>query len=444
MLSSAWGLGFALNYGIQGPVLHAHAFLRKNLLEDSEMKQVKRTIVLGMFALAALAPGHASAATPCDLPGTVGGGAIGLLSPGPVGPPNSLGWDVGSGQCNGSFSITSEPGFPGGAIELGLRAEQRRIGQVAPSGPNDYTVQTGPDVGPAVALNRAWWNFQGAIAYGGAIADLDALTLEITTDVGPNLPANPLVDLLAIRAIIDDRNNQPNATTGFADLYQVSQNPEFGWFAPASDTDANPTGAFDYDAPGAWRFKLTAVEGSSRASVTVCIHTPGQVCALAPNAAKQKVRDDLAALLPTGNSGDDKRIDKAIERLDKSLRSDRWIDDDLLAAKDGKKVFDEEAKAADELLKVRGTVVLPFVLTLVDVDAQLATGAIADAQAAYGNAGCASTMSKECKKAEKELAKAADELVDAAAAFSNVDYVKAINEYRKAWFRANKALKALS
>ncbi|NND74684.1 MAG: hypothetical protein HKN44_06715 [Ilumatobacter sp.] len=223
--------------------------------------------------------GHA---TPCDQPGTVGGGALGN-SPGPVGPPNSLGWDVGSGQCNGSFSITTDGAFPGGALELGLRAEERRIGQLAPSGPNDYTVQTGADLGPPINANRAWWNFQGSIAYGGSINTLDSLTLAIQTDVGPNLPAAPVVDLLALRAFIDARNNQPNATTGFADLYQISQNPEFGWFAPTSDTDANPTGAFDYDQPGAWRFTITATEAGVSSSVSVCIHTPGQAC-IPPNA----------------------------------------------------------------------------------------------------------------------------------------------------------------
>ena len=196
----------------------------------------------------------------------------------PVGPANSLGWGVGSGQCNGSFSATTDGAFPGGALELGLRAEQRRIGQVGQTGPNDYTVQTGPDVGPPASVNRAWWNFQGSIAYGGSIASLDALTLSITTDVGPNLPTAPVVDLLPLRVFIDDRNNQPNATAGFADLYQLSQNPEFGWFSPTSDTDPNPTGAFDYAALGAWRFTLTAVEGASSSSVSVCIHTPGQQC----------------------------------------------------------------------------------------------------------------------------------------------------------------------
>ena len=66
----------------------------------------------------------------------------------------------------------------------------------------------------------------------------------------------------------------------------------FGWFSPTSDTDPNPTGAFDYDAPGAWRFRLTAVKGGSTASVTVCIHTPGETCGPA-DADGDGVADDI-------------------------------------------------------------------------------------------------------------------------------------------------------
>ena len=47
----------------------------------------------------------------CDEADVVGGGASGL-SPGPVGPPNSLGWDVGGGQCNGSFTVARDTSSP--------------------------------------------------------------------------------------------------------------------------------------------------------------------------------------------------------------------------------------------------------------------------------------------------------------------------------------------
>lgn len=218
--------------------------------------------------------------TPCNAPNTVGGGQFGN-SPGPVGPPDSLGWDVGSGQCNGSFTTTTDMSFPsdgGGGIELGLRIEQRRVGQVQRIGGNEYQVELGNDTTPAPALNRAWWNFQHSIAYDGDIDTLDALTFTIRTDAGPNLPSAPSVDMLAIRGAIDDRNNQPNSTSGFVDLYQTSQNPEFGWFTVNPDTDANNTGAFDYDVEGAWTMTLRAEKDGQTASVSICVHTPNAQC----------------------------------------------------------------------------------------------------------------------------------------------------------------------
>lgn len=262
----------------------------------------------------------AAAQAPCNEADTIGGGALGT-SPGPVGPPDSLGWDVGSGQCNGSFTSTQDGSFPGGALELGLRAEERRIGQVPRTGEGDYEVELGNDTTAPPAIDRAWWNFQFSVAYGGAIADLDALTLQIRTDAGTNLPANPAVDLLApgLRGLIDGRNNQPNATTGFADLYQVSQNPEFGWFMNGADTDANPTGAFDYDEEGAWRMRLVAVEAGTEASAGICIHTPNAAC-LFPRIGAAKQMTPLASNLPATilieysleNFGDEAIVDLAI------------------------------------------------------------------------------------------------------------------------------------
>ncbi|MEM9304105.1 MAG: FG-GAP-like repeat-containing protein [Pseudomonadota bacterium] len=213
----------------------------------------------------------------CDEADSVGGGAAGV-SPGPVGPPNSLGWDVGGGQCNGDFTVAFDAAFPGGALEIGLRAEERRRGQVSREGDGDYTVQTGPDTTAPIATDRAWWNFNISIARDGTLADLDALTLEIRTDVGPNEPSAPSFDLLAIRGLVDARNSPPNATVSFSDLLQLSQNPEFGWFDPAADADANPNGNFDYDAPGAWRFRVTAIEGTSMLVAEICIRTPGEDC----------------------------------------------------------------------------------------------------------------------------------------------------------------------
>ena len=57
---------------------------------------------------------------------------------------------------------------------------------------------------------------------------------------------------------------------------------------------------------------------------------------------KEAARDDLTALLPTGSSKDDRRIQRAITSIDRSLDPDLWLDDSYLDGKDGKKVFSEE------------------------------------------------------------------------------------------------------
>lgn len=212
-------------------------------------------------------------ATPCDVPDTVGGGALGN-SPGPVGPPDSLGWDLGTDQCNGSFTATSDGEFPspdGDGIELGLRAEQRSVGQVANFG-GDYTVQTGVD--PTTAA-RAWWNFQQSVAYDGDIEDLDELVFAIRTDAGSAVPAPP-ADLLTLRSAIDNRNSQANATATYSDLYQTSQNPLFGWLTDGAG------GAYDLDQEGAWTLTLAAFEDGRLADVNICIHTPGDACDAPP------------------------------------------------------------------------------------------------------------------------------------------------------------------
>ncbi|MEL7058697.1 MAG: hypothetical protein AAGN46_01590 [Acidobacteriota bacterium] len=283
-------------------------------------------ICLLAFLLVGLGAGTAGAQAPCNEADTVGGGMLGT-SPGPVGPPNSLGWDAGSGQCNGSFAVGADGAFPGGALELGLRAEERRIGQVPRMMGMDYEVELGNDANPPAALNRAWWNFNFSIAYGGAIADLDSLIFQIRTDAGTNLPTNPTVDLLGVgvRAALDARNNQPNATTGFADIFQVSQNPEFGWFSNAMDTDANPTGAFNYDEEGAWRLRLVATEAGTELDAEICVHTPNAECAY-PVIGAAKEMDPLDATLPATI-----QIDYVFENFGADTLVDMSVADDLAA-----------------------------------------------------------------------------------------------------------------
>lgn len=229
-------------------------------------------------------------ATPCNADDVVGGGALGD-TPGPVGPPGVLGWDVGTGQCNGSFAVTRDTAFPsdGGGIELGMRIEHRSVGQVTRIDKNEYEVETGYDT-TAGATNRAWWNFQHSIACDCDIDDLDALSFTISTQQGPNQPVASSFNMLELRGDIDDRNAGPNPTPEYSDLYQTSQNPEFGWFAATDDDDANPDGDFDYDAEGAWLMTLTAEKDGHRTSVSICVHTPNAQCWPLDNYACYRVK----------------------------------------------------------------------------------------------------------------------------------------------------------
>jgi hypothetical protein len=176
-------------------------------------------------------------------------------------------WDVGSGQINGNFSVTSDLDFAGGPLELGLRAEQRQTGAVVPTAGDNYLVQ--PGIQPGVPT-RAWWNFQLSIAYED-ISLLDSLTLTITRDGGTNSQPSGtgIFDLLPLRAFIDDRN--ANGDLNFADIYQMSQNPVFfPWFTPAYNLAA--------DSSFAYSFTLTATLRDSSLSASMCVHTEGLSC----------------------------------------------------------------------------------------------------------------------------------------------------------------------
>jgi hypothetical protein len=97
----------------------------------------------------------------------------------------------------------------------------------------------------------------------------------IRTDAGSGVAAPP-ADMLAIRAGVDSRNNQPNPTAIYSDLYQTSQNPLFGWLTDGAG------GPYDINEPGAWTLTLAAYEAGALAGVSICIHTFGLSCDAPP------------------------------------------------------------------------------------------------------------------------------------------------------------------
>ena len=147
-----------------------------------------------------------------------------------------------------------------------------------------------------------------------------------------------------------------------------------------------------------------------------------------PMQAKAHAIGTLFALLPTGDKGDDKRIEKAIDSIEDSLDPAYWVDGTHLTDR-GNKVFDEEKKAVKDLMRVHGpaeTDAQAIIDVLVDADQTLAAVAIADAVAAGGDA-------RYIEKAEQQMAAALDDL-----AWDKPD--KAIDHYKKAWRYAQKAL----
>jgi hypothetical protein len=154
---------------------------------------------------------------------------------------------------------------------------------------------------------------------------------------------------------------------------------------------------------------------------------------LTPNEDKQAVLAELEDMRDNGGFGAKtvKRIQKAIDRLTKSLTAEWWIDDETLDEKDGKKVFGEEKKVVKELTKKElrdNPVAQDLVQDILDVDRALAAKAIADAEATPG------AKQKDIDKAHEELAKG-----DAERAAGKFD--KAVDKYKKAWENAQKAMK---
>lgn len=166
-----------------------------------------------------------------------------------------------------------------------------------------------------------------------------------------------------------------------------------------------------------------------------------------PKNYKQQALDELNAIYPTGDKKIDKKLEKAINHINKSLNPDLWEDDNHLDEKHGKKVFDEEKKAVKELKKLIDKKDTPqdvkdvcqeVIDKLVEADDILAHTVYDEASAYAGDP----KVDKELEKCDKEFEKAQKELdhtkKDGA---PDPHYDKAIDHFKKAWEHAQKALK---
>jgi len=171
---------------------------------------------------------------------------------------------------------------------------------------------------------------------------------------------------------------------------------------------------------------------------------------------KEQALDELNGLLPTGDDKLDKKLDKAIEHIQKSLNIDPkddgqwkkhelWLDDNHLDPKHGNKVFDDEKKAVKELkhlMDKKDTLAIvkgacqAAIHKLVAADKMLAQTAYDEAEDYAGDP----KVDKELEKADKELEKAIEELNHVKKdGTPDPHYDKAIDHYKKAWEHACKA-----
>jgi hypothetical protein len=146
---------------------------------------------------------------------------------------------------------------------------------------------------------------------------------------------------------------------------------------------------------------------------------------------KENCLDDLVAFRATvTDKRDAKKLDEAIEHIQRSLDDELWVDDTHLQRKHGDRVFHEEhdaVKKLQHLLKdkksdIPDATLLAFIQCFTSVDRQLAVIAVDEAEAAGVQPKKIAQDRKEIEKGDEEAARG--------------KYDKAIEHYRHAWKHA--------
>lgn len=146
-------------------------------------------------------------------------------------------------------------------------------------------------------------------------------------------------------------------------------------------------------------------------------------------ATVQQVRNNLATLLPSGDSKTDQALQTAIAKLDQGLTPDFWqLPAGNQLSSQGEKAFHRLRDAIKVLrtLKPPPTGVTTALDTLTGVGRTLAEQAVAAATAAGGNAKQLTKANKELTKAQQDLAKQRPDL--------------AFSHYEEAWEAAQTAV----
>lgn len=160
--------------------------------------------------------------------------------------PNGIFPIGGSGQIAGEFTLLTED-----SVEVGIRAQERRIGPVTPTdngaGVGVYAVDTGYDLTPTVTNDRNWWNFDLHLdlrATTTTLGDYSQLVLTADCIAGTcdGWNAGVTVGTGYRFNLVTDFSLPPNTA-----LLQVSYNMLFG---------APWTGSYDLDAEATYKFCL--------------------------------------------------------------------------------------------------------------------------------------------------------------------------------------------
>ncbi len=138
-----------------------------------------------------------------------------------------------------------------------------------------------------------------------------------------------------------------------------------------------------------------------------------------PKPLLESAIDVLGGCLGSGGKKTDKRIEKAIQHIQKSLADNLWADDGHLTT-EGKKVFSEAKKAVKQLMKIKECPAASEAITiLLEAVRALAQVAIDDVVAAGGD-------TERIAKAQKKMAKAQKKI-------DRGKYDEAIDHYKQAW-----------
>lgn len=193
-------------------------------------------------------------------------------------------------------------------------------------------------------------------------------------------------------------------------------------------------------------------------TVTVTCHDPagstatGTVAIAVPRTGGTESKLTAADTLRALQQGADKKLrgvlKPAIDHIERSLDPDYWVNENTLTDK-GQKVFEEEGKAAHELMKLTGArpgtyatqaVVQAAVsiYQLVVVDDDLALAAIERAQQAAAASGCfPHSHGSACRGRFGNIDKARDAYAQALDLVNARQYEKAIERFKMAWHFAH-------